>query len=146
MSPRARHDVHHHGFDRHHVASFFSTFIVSRNTRTSLVENRVENQVLYPRSSSTLSRLALASPTPSHRGDDGDDGDDDDGDDGDDDATLEYEDATRDERSRVGGCVSNVAIDRTTTRATDRALERATRGVMKWHGMNGRDDDARARG
>jgi hypothetical protein len=139
MSPRARRDVHHRGFDRHHVASFFSTFIVSRNTRTSLVENHVENQVLSPRVSSQPSRVSPSRP-PSHRGDDGNDGDDDDGDDGDDDATLETEDATRRERSRVGGCVSNAAIDRTTARATDRALERATRGVMTWLGMNGRDD------
>ncbi len=83
-----------------------------------------------PRVSRARPRLALAAPTPSHRDADGNDGDDDDGDDGDDDATLETEDATRRERSRVGRCVSNAAMDRTTARATDRALERATRGVM----------------
>ena len=106
------------------TSSFFSTCIVSRNTRTSL------EPLFSPRVSRAHPRLALATPTPSHRDADGNDGDDDDGDDGDDDATLETEDATRRERSRVGWCVSNAAMDRTTARATDRALERATRGVM----------------
>tara|TARA_B100000073_G_scaffold206633_1_gene171438 strand:+ start:671 stop:1150 length:480 start_codon:yes stop_codon:yes gene_type:complete len=124
MSPRARRDVHHRGFDRHR--HFFSppVLFLEIHARPSSLS------FFSPRVSPARPRLALAAPTPSHRDADGNDGDDDDGDDGDDDATLETEDATRRERSRVGRCVSNAAMDRTTARATDRALERATRGVM----------------
>ena len=116
MSPRARRDVHHRGFDRHR--HFFSppVLFLEIHARPSSLS------FFSPRVSRTRPRLALATPTPSHR--DGNDGDDDDGDNGDDDATLETEDATRRERSRVGWCVSNDrARDRPSARARDEGCD-----------------------
>ena len=118
MSPRARRDVHHRGFDRHRHFSSPVLFLEIHTRPLSLSLSSLRAS----RPPARVSRLALATPTPSHR--DGNDGDDDDGDNGDDDATLETEDATRRERSRVGWCVSNDrARDRPSARARDEGCD-----------------------
>ena len=104
------------------TSSFFSPPVLfleihARPSSLSFFSPRVSRARARP-------RLALAAPTPSHRDADGNDGDDDDGDNGDDDATLETEDATRRERSRVGWCVSNDrARDRPSARARDEGCD-----------------------